>query len=809
MDTLFHTTHHSVEPLAVNQRVLNHWATIVAFVWFSSAILPHGLWATEPDILKRGEAIYAESCSSCHGDHGQGVADAYEDPLLGDESIGQLAARIERTMPEGEPEKCVGVDAQAVAAYIHHSFYSEAAQVRNRPPRIGMARLTANQLRQSLADLYEQFDYRADSGQSGGVKGIYFEGPRWKDENKKIERVDPVIDFDFAHNGPGGEIKPKEFYIHWEGGLQADLSGRYEIVVRSTCSFKMDFGRMGRQLIDNHTQSGDKIEFRETLYLIGGRVYPFKIDFVQRERKTEQPPAKITLSWVPPAGVEQVIPPENLVPYAPHPTFALQTVLPPDDRSYGFERGVAINREWDESTTAAAFEFAQIVTDELWPEYLRNHRNEERDQRHKMRDFLNRIIETAFRQTLSEELVSTYISKQIAAEADDAEAIKRSLLIALKSPRFLYPYADQQQSRSQQVANRLCLILYDSLPTDPELIKAVQRDEFTTDEQVRTYVHAHLHDLRLRAKTRSMMHEWLNIGQFTEISKDSQHHPGFDAQLVDDLKRSLNRLIDNIVWEGNGDFRQLFTGNAAYTTKRIAAFYGNDWRPAETVPSQTVPSEEKTAANPTELVLPNYRLVPAIDSPQQPRLGLLTHPYLMSALAYHDASSPIHRGVFLIRYLLGRTLRPPAEAFSPLSPDLHPDLSTRERVDLQTSPESCQVCHHKINGLGFSLENYDAVGRYRTVEQGKPIDASGEYTSRDDTLVEFARIEDLANYLAVSVDARRALVNRAFQHFVKQPPAAYGEQAVDRLTKKFEASGCKVRELIVEIAVLAARNPIE
>lgn len=780
-----------------------HTTTLITFVVTTSAILSIRLWAVEPDILKRGEAIYAESCSSCHGERGQGVADAYEDPLVGDESVGQLAARIARTMPEGEPEKCVGADANAVAEYIHHNFYSEAAQVRNRPPRIGMARLTANQLRQSLADLYEQFNDRTEPTKTGGIKGVYYEGPRRRDENKKIDRVDPVIDFDFAHLGPGGEIKPEEFYIDWEGGLQTDISGRYEIVVRSTCSFTMDFGRVGRTLIDNHTQSGDKTEFRETLFLLGGRVYPFRIEFVQRKRKTEQPPAKITLSWVPPAGVEQVIPPENLVQRAPAPTFALQTVLPADDRSYGFERGVAINREWDESTTNTAFEFGQIATAELWPDFLRDHRRDERDKREKMRDFLKRIIETAFRQPLDEELVSTYINKQIAAEADDTEAIQRSLLIALKSPRFLYPYADQMQSQSQQVANRLCLILYDSLPTDPELRKAIERNEFTTDEQVRAYVHKQLHDLRLRAKTLGMLHEWLNIGQFTEIAKDPEHYAGFDPNLVNDLKRSLNRLLAHVVWEGSGDLRQLFTGNVAYTTKRIVDFYGDDWRAAVNAPMDGQPTKDNIDA------LPSYLLVRAIDAPQRPRLGLLTHPYLMSGLAYHDATSPIHRGIFLIRYLLGRTLRPPADAFSPLSPDLHPDLTTRERVELQTSPESCQVCHHKINGLGYTLENYDAVGRYRSMEKSKPIDSSGSYTSRDDNLVEFSQAEDLANYLATSLDARRALVNRAFQHFVKQPPAAYGEQTVDELTIKFEASGCNVRELIVEIAVLAARKPIE
>lgn len=162
----------------------------------------------------------------------------------------------------------------------------------------------------------------------------------------------------------------------------------------------------------------------------------------------------------------------------------------------------------------------------------------------------------------------------------------------------------------------------------------------------------------------------------------------------------------------------------------------------------------------------------------------------------------------MIRYMLGRTLRPPADAFSPLSPDLHPNLTTRERVDLQTGPESCQVCHIKINGLGFTLENYDAVGRFREEEQGKAIDATGSYTSRDDQREEFASLSDVSQYMVTSDDAARALVNRAFQYFVKQPAAAYGVDTLDQLTENFKNSDYKLRDLILEIAVLAATQPV-
>ncbi|MBU6174116.1 MAG: DUF1588 domain-containing protein [Planctomycetes bacterium] len=142
-----------------------------------------------------------------------------------------------------------------------------------------------------------------------------------------------------------------------------------------------------------------------------------------------------------------------------------------------------------------------------------------------------------------------------------------------------------------------------------------------------------------------------------------------------------------------------------------------------------------------------------------------------------------------------------------MSPDLHPDLTTRERVALQTSPENCQACHSKINSLGFALENYDAVGRFRDKERNKPIDPTGSYRSRRDELVEFRQTADLASYLANSPDSHRAFVTRIFQHFVKQPPDAFGSRTLQDLTDKFVKSGYNIRELIVEIAVVASLIP--
>lgn len=752
-------------------------------------VLTFGVWlalgvplaAQDSAQRNQGQAIYAKSCAGCHGDQGQGVKGTHEDPLTGDRSVVELADLIDRTMPEGEPDKCTGEEASAVAAFLHNAFYSEAARIRNDPPRIRLTRLTGTQLRQSLADLYGHFAGSASSTTERGLKGEYFTGSRPNNDKRKIERVDSTIDFDWKQDGPGEGVDAKDFSIRWRGGLKVLESGRYEIVVRSSCAFLCGLGRNEREFINNRVQSGDRTEFRKSVTLTAGRVYPIQIELYQRKRKTEQPPATISLSWVPPHSTEVLIPERSLVPVYVPPAFSLQTKLPPDDRSYGFERGLAIDRQWDESTTASAAEFAQMAVDELWPIYRQRHKNDSDENRARLRGFLTELVETAFRGPLDESSRQFYIDAQMAQAEGDAEATKRCLLVTLKSPRFLYPALDQDRSTSQRAANRLALTLFDSLPSDEWLIRLAREDKLQTADQIRQAAQRMLDDDRAHGKIREFMSEWLNLSHFTDLVKSGEKFPGFTPEIVADLKASLDASIDEIVRSDSSDFRQLFLSTRLYTTPRLQQYYGAEWKPAD--------SSSGLSQSGTDL---------------KNSAGLLSHPYLMSGLAYQDSTSPIHRGVFLIRNVLGRTLNPPKEAFTPLSPDLHPDLTTRQRIEKQTSPNSCQTCHLKINGLGFALENFDADGRFREKESDRTIDATGHYVTREGQPKSFRGASELAGFLASSHDVHRAFVNRAFQHFVKQPVAAYGLDQLDELTGNFQRDGFHIRRLLVEIATIAA-----
>ena len=114
-------------------------------------------------------------------------------------------------------------------------------------------------------------------------------------------------------------------------------------------------------------------------------------------------------------------------------------------------------------------------------------------------------------------------------------------------------------------------------------------------------------------------------------------------------------------------------------------------------------------------------------------------------------------------------LRPPAQVGRAAAAGIHAELSTRERVALQTQPEACQGCHAMINPLGFTLENFDAIGRYRESDKNHPIDATGSYLTQSGEVKKFKGVKDLAAFLAASEESQDAFVKQLFHHTVKQP----------------------------------------
>ena len=135
-----------------------------------------------------------------------------------------------------------------------------------------------------------------------------------------------------------------------------------------------------------------------------------------------------------------------------------------------------------------------------------------------------------------------------------------------------------------------------------------------------------------------------------------------------------------------------------------------------------------------------------------------------------------------------------------------PNLTMRAKVSQLTQPRACQACHSVINPLGFSLEQYDAVGRFRTSDNNQPVDAVSDYLNDDGETVHLAGARDVANFAIGSEQAQNGFIEQLFHHLVKQPMLAYGLETPKRLRESFVNSGYNMQNLIVEIVTIAAEQ---
>lgn len=798
------------------------WSLILAIACWSIA-------ASE----RTGEAIFKKDCISCHGSAGEGTKKAPH-PLVGEKSPAQLAHVISKTMPEDEPGTCTGEDALKVAAYLHDAFYSPDARARLQPPHVELARLTIKQYRNSVADILAGFTKPTKSDDRQGLHGEYFDargfGATGGRPNKAlIDRLDAVVQFDFGTNSPAGpeqpamalrvaysgpaarqfflfdvasgfgaprgvfpnkieerKFNPKQFCASWEGSIFAPETGTYEVIVRADDGVAVWVNDINykQPIIDAAVRSdGDTTQLHGTVFLLAGRMYSIRMELCkgkELDRKkldsclVDSKHSFVELQWKMPHGEVEVIPARYLSPNRVPEVAIVNTPFPPDDRSYGWERGTTVSKEWNAAETNAALEVAGYVAERL--QSLSGVAIDAPDAKTKLRVFAANFVQRAFRRPLADAEKKLFVDRQFESALDLEQAIKRVVLITLTSPRFLYPNVMDGQ---YGVASRLSYALWDA-PPDSTLLDAAAANRLKTREELVAQAERMQTSLLARAKLHEFLMTWLRTERFSELSKDAKRFPEFNAGIAADLRRSLELFIDDVVWSEKSDFRQLLLSDELFLNDRLAAFYG-------------IESKKDAAFS-------------RVKWESEKRAGVLTHPFMLTGLAYPAESSPIHRGVFVVRGLLGMTLLPPPDAVAPLPPELHPNLTTRERVTVQTKPDACFQCHGMINGFGFTLENFDAVGRFREKEHDKTIDVSGNYETRDGKLVSFVGARQLATLLAGNEQVHAAFAQQLFHHLVKQPVRSFGLTTPQKLRESFAQSNFSVRELMVEIAVMAAQH---
>ncbi|HEV3236537.1 MAG TPA: DUF1592 domain-containing protein, partial [Gemmataceae bacterium] len=587
---------------------------------------------------KTGEQIFRQQCASCHGTKGEGTDDNYPQALEGEKSVAQLTRLIAKTMPKDSKVKCTGAEAEKVAQYIFDAFYSKAAQARNRPARIELSRLTVRQYRNTIADLVGSFRAPGALDERRGLRGEYFKSRQLRNNDRLIDRVDPTVKFDFGEAGPDPKkFDGNQFSIRWSGSVLAPETGEYEFIVRTEHSMRFWVNDLKTPFIDALVKSGNDTEHHGSIFLLGGRAYPMRLEFSKakqgvddsKENKPKPVKASIALEWKLPQRAAEVIPERCLAPKTFPEVLVLTTAFPPDDRSVGYERGTRISKAWDKATTDAAIEVAGYVASHFRD--LANIPDSAADPKPALKEFCARFAERAFRRPLTDEQKRLIIDRSIDSVPDPELAVKRVVLFVLKSPRFLYREVGESGD-GYDVASRISFGLWDSLP-DKELLEAANAGKLAQREQVIHQAERMAGDARTRSKLREFMFQWLKVDNVPELAKDRKTYPEFDAAMASDLRTSLDLFLEDVLWSPASDFRQLLLSDSLFLNGRLAKFYGANLPPDSPFQKVTVKPNE--------------------------RAGVLSHPYLMAAFSYTGSTSPIHRGVFLARNVLGRVLQPP------------------------------------------------------------------------------------------------------------------------------------------------------
>lgn len=328
--------------------------------------------------------------------------------------------------------------------------------------------------------------------------------------------------------------------------------------------------------------------------------------------------------------------------------------------------------------------------------------------------FLNGFVARAWRRPLTEteaEQLRSIIQSRSQNTADFRGGIQSAVEVALQSPQFLYreelgapntPNSGRTiRLTDYEVAQELSFLLTGSIP-DAQLWEAVQHGRFRTLADRRREAKRLLATPGAKATLRAFLHQWLATNRLATLTKDQRFYPDFSPALAASMSTELDGFFDKVMWRGKGSLRELFTSNQSIVDGALAQLYG-------------IPAPG-----------PGFQQV-SLDS--RIRKGVLTRAGFLAVHSDTDSSGPITRGVFLLDTILCAPPPPPPPNVPPPKPPDDPsaqELTTRQRFDQHVSSAACAGCHRQIDGVGFGFEQFDAIGSYRTTENGQPVDSSGE-----------------------------------------------------------------------------------
>lgn len=363
---------------------------------------------------------------------------------------------------------------------------------------------------------------------------------------------------------------------------------------------------------------------------------------------------------------------------------------------------------------------------------------------------------------------------------DFATGLQYELMALLQSPHFIYmvevgePDANDPAVRTltpTELAARMSFFLLGRTP-DADLLAAAESGELATDAQVRTAAAAMLARPEARATLAEFYSELFQLRDLAGLNKNAGLFPQFTPELAYAMKYETLRLIEDIVWDKDGDFLQLLDADYTHVNPGLAALYGLPPPPGLGFTRVDLPAD-------------------------QGRAGLLGQASFLARFAHPAETSPTRRGLFIRTKLLCEKVAPPppgVDASLPPEDPNEPQTMKQKLVQHMEDP-NCNACHMTLDPLGFALENYDPIGAFRTLDDGLPIDPSASTPD----LGAFASARDLADLLTADPRVTACVVKNFVRGSLGHLERLGELPVLDQLEAEFVDDDHRLQHLLVEL----------
>ncbi|MCX4240641.1 DUF1592 domain-containing protein [Paraliomyxa miuraensis] len=394
-------------------------------------------------------------------------------------------------------------------------------------------------------------------------------------------------------------------------------------------------------------------------------------------------------------------------------------------------------------------------------------------------EILRAMGKRAWRRPLTDEEVEGLVAI-VQTALIDGQSFEQGIALGLQalliSPYFLFRVEIDPDPTSlvphplndYELASRLSYFVWSTMPDD-ELMALADEGMLSNPVVIEGQVQRMLQNERADALVKNFAGQWLYLRNIEAVVKDYEAYPDFDSELQASMRTEAELFFQTFVTEGRS-LTELLTAEETFVDARLAEHYG--------LPAPAGEGFER------------------VSLAGMPRRGLLTQPGIMSVLSHPVTTSPVKRGKWVLEQLM--CIHPPPPPPGVEIPPLDPEIggTMREQLAQHRNDPSCAACHSMMDPIGLGLEHYDAVGRYRDVDAGMEIDASGNLPTGE----AFTNGLEMVALLADSDDFAYCTTRKTLTYALGRDPGVSDIPYVDEIIAEMQARDMTLEGLLVAIA---------